>query len=90
MGKKRTRSASTSKGERRNIVAGLKEVRQSVSYIDKMLNKLEAWRKGKNPWITVAGTSTKEPYKRVAANALWGDPKKVGLLPNIYRGKTEE
>jgi hypothetical protein len=88
MGKKRTRSATTSKGERRNIVAGLKEVRQSRSPIDKALNKLEAWRAGKNPWITVPGPSKKEAFVKVRANAIYGDPRFA--MANIFKTKGEE
>ena len=46
MGKKRTRSTTVSKGERRNIVAGVKEVRMGRSEAQKAINKLEAWRSG--------------------------------------------
>lgn len=91
MGKKRTRSKYTSKGERRSISkATCKAVRQARSETDKAMNKLAAWRAGKNPWITVAGDTSRERFKKVRANSLWGDPKKVGLLPNIYRGKSDE
>lgn len=88
MGKKRTRSATTSKGERRSIVAGVKEARQSRSPIEKALNKISAWRAGKNPWITVAGPSKKEAFVRVRANALYGDPRFA--MANIFKNKGEE
>lgn len=91
MGKKRTRSKTTSKGERRSISKEVcKLVRRERSETEKSMNKLRAWREGKNPWITVAGDTSRERFKRVRANSLWGDPKKVGLHPNIYRGKTDE
>lgn len=89
MGKKRTRSTTVSKGERRNVVAGIKDVRQGRSVLEKMLNKLDAWRQNKNPWITVPGPASNARMVRVRANSVWGDPKKTGLLPNIYRGKAE-
>lgn len=82
MGKKRTRSAMTSKGERRNIVAGVKEVRQGRSEWQKAVNKLNAWQTGKNPWITVPGPSLKESFVRVRANTLYGDPRYAKA--NIY------
>ena len=82
MGKKRTRSTTVSKGERRNIVAGVREVRQGRSAAEKALNKLEAWRTGKNPWITVLGPSKKEAFIRVRANNLYGDPRYARA--NIY------
>jgi hypothetical protein len=75
MGKKRTRKTVTSKGQRRNIVAGVKEVRQARSAGEVAYNKLEAWRKGQNPWITVPGPSTKCRLMKVKANAVWGNPK---------------
>lgn len=82
MGKKRTRSTTVSKGERRNIVAGVKEVRQGRNEWQKAINKLEAWRNGKNPWITVPGPSSKEAFVRVRANNLYGDPRYARA--NIY------
>ena len=90
MGKKRTRTSMTSKGERRSVVAGVKAVRQGRTELEKAMNKLKAWRQGKNPWITVPGPASNARMVRVRSNAAWGDPKKVGLLPNIYRGKSEE
>lgn len=87
MGKKRTRKTVTSKGQRRNVVAGVKEVRQSVSGFDKALNKLEAWRKGKNPWITVPGTASNKPFVKVRANHVYGDYKRSNA--NIFGGKSD-
>ncbi|CAB4143472.1 hypothetical protein UFOVP447_156 [uncultured Caudovirales phage] len=82
MGKKRTRSTTVSKGERRNIVAGVKEARRSRSEAEKALNKIEAWRAGKNPWITVPGPSSNMRFVRVKANNLYGDPRYA--MANIY------
>jgi len=87
MGKKRTRKSITSKGQRRNIVAGVKEVRQSVSEVNKALNKLEAWRKGKNPWITVPGTASNKRFVKVRANNLYGDYKRTNA--NLFGGKAD-
>ena len=87
MGKKRSRSTVVSKGERRNVVAGVKQARQAVSEVQKALNKLDAWVKGKNPWITVAGPSKKEAFVKVRANSVYGDPKR--RFANIYGGKAE-
>lgn len=88
MGKKRTRSTTVSKGERRSVVAGVKEARRDRSPVEKALNKIEAWRAGKNPWITVRGPSKKESFVRVRANALYGDPKFA--MANIFKMKGEE
>lgn len=80
MGKRKSiRSSVTSKGERRSIVAGVKEVRRSKSPLDRAFDKLTAWQKGKNPWVSV-DTMVKGSNKRfirVKANTLWGDPKKI-------------
>lgn len=74
MGKKRYRSGYQSKGERRNIIAGVREAKSSG--LDKGLNKLLAWRAGKNPWITVSNPERNKPWIRVRANDYYGDPKK--------------
>jgi hypothetical protein len=75
MGKKRTRKTVVSKGQRRNIVAGVKEVRQDRSEGEKDYNKLKAWGKGQNPWITVPGPQTNKRFIKVRANSVWGNPK---------------
>lgn len=85
MGKKVKRKTYVSKGERRSVVAGVSEVRRNISPITKALNKLEAWRAGKNPWITVPGPSKKEAFVRVRANALYGDPRFA--MANIFGNK---
>lgn len=77
MGKKRTRSSITSKGERRSIVAGVKEVRRDKSSFQVLVDKTRAWRAGKNPWVTVPGTTTRERFVKVRANTVWGDPKRI-------------
>jgi len=92
MGKKRIRKTVVSKGQRRNIVAGVKEVRQDRGEGEKAYNKLKAWRKGQNPWITVPGTQTNKRFIKVRAvpgtqtnkrfikvraNAVYGDPKRA-------------
>lgn len=82
MGKKRIRKTVTSKGLRRSIVAGVKEARADRSPIDKALNKLAAWRKGLNPWITVPGVESNKRFIKVRANSLYGDPKKASY--SIY------
>ena len=87
MGKKRTRKSVTSKGQRRNVVAGVKEVRQSVTEFEKALNKIEAWRQGKNPWITVPGTASNKPFVKVRANNLYGDYKRTNA--NLFGGKAD-
>jgi 2'-5' RNA ligase len=77
MGKKRIRKTITSKGQRRSIVAGVKEVRAERSPFEVAMNKLKAWKKGQNPWITVEGPQTNKRFVKVRANNLYGDPKKA-------------
>lgn len=84
MGKKRIRKTQVSKGQRRSVVNGVKEVRQSRTPLEKAMNKLAAWKKGQNPWITVPGTEKKAPWIKKRANEVYGDPRYVA---NIYRGK---
>jgi hypothetical protein len=88
MGKKRTRSATTSKGERRSIVNGVKEVRRARDPWQVALNKMLAWKKGLNPWITVPGPSKKEAWVKVRANTLYGDPKRASY--GIFQGAKDE
>ena len=87
MGKKRIRKTQTSKGQRRSIVNGVKELRQSRSPLEKALNKLAAWKKGQNPWITVPGPSKNMAFVKKRANEVYGDPRYVA---NIYRGKSTD
>jgi len=88
MGKKRSRKTKVSKGIHSNVAAStLKAVRNNVSELTKALHKLDAWKKGKNPWITVPGTASNARFIKVRANSLYGDPKKSGA--NIYGGKAD-
>lgn len=41
----------------------------------KMINKLDAWKKGKNPWVTFETDQKNMPFKRMRANEVWGDPR---------------
>ncbi len=87
MGKKKIRKTQVSKGQRRSIVAGVKEVRAEKSPLEKTMNKIKAWKKGQNPWVTVPGPNTNMPFVKKRANEAWGDPRHVA---NIYRGKTAD
>lgn len=79
MGKRSSRGNYTSKGERSNIAKStLKSVSREVLYVDRELDLIKQWRKGKNPWITVPNSNKKETAKRwikVRANDHYGDPK---------------
>ena len=87
MGKKKIRKTQVSKGQRRSIVAGVKEVRAEKTPLEKTMNKIKAWKKGQNPWVTVPGPSTDKRFIKKRANEVWGDPRHVA---NIYRGKTTD
>lgn len=89
MGKKVKRKTYVSKGERRSIARStVNAVRRDKPEVEKALNKLEAWRAGKNPWITVPGPSSNMRFVKVRANTLYGNPKTV-LFANLF-GKIEE
>lgn len=88
MGKKRHRSGYTSKGQRPNVAAStLALVRRERDGIEKAFNKLNAWRKGLNPWITVTGPGKHMAQIRVRANSVWGDPRRTA---NIFKNRGEE
>ena len=76
MGKKKSRTSQTSKGERRNVANGLGDDR---SELQKILAKQDAWLKGKNVVLTIPNPNkneTKVPFIRVNAKEQWGSPKK--------------
>lgn len=88
MGKKRSRKTKTSKGLHSAVSkAVIHAVKQSIPYIDKSYNKLKAWRKGQNPWITIenVGGPADRLFRRVRANTIWGNPKNLKF--NIYLKK---
>lgn len=79
MGKKKMRSKTVSKGLHSSMSRGVVQaVRAARPAIDVGLNKINAWKKGLNPWLTVASSSKAEknnkPFTRVRANDYWGRP----------------
>ena len=75
MGKKRSRASQTSKGERRNVVNGLGDDRSEMK---KILDKMDAFRKGKNVMLTIPNPNkqaTREPFIRVSAKEKWRNDK---------------
>lgn len=85
MGKKKIRATVVSKGERPSVARSTTNtVRRELSEIDRAIRKIDAWKAGKNPWISiqVAEKGTNQPYKRVRANDLYGDPRRTA---NIFR-----
>lgn len=75
-GKKSKRSKYVSQGK-----VGTTGLKQTAS--QKAHNKHLAWAAGKNPWLTIANTTTDEhtnkPFKRVRANDYWGRPPFPGM-----------
>ncbi len=60
-----------------------KVVRRQRTEVEKLLFKQQAWRKGRNPWITIPNGNTSEKAKlfiRVRANELWGDPRRGFMI----------
>ena len=75
MGKKRSRASQTSKGERRSVANGLGDDR---SELKKILDKMNAFRKGKNVMLTIPNpnkSETKKPFIRVNAKEKWRNDK---------------
>ena len=75
MGKTRSRATQTSKGERRNVANGLGDDRSEMK---KILDKMDAFRKGKNVMLTIPNPNkqaTREPFIRVSAKEKWRNDK---------------
>lgn len=56
----------------------LKRLKTKKTYSEILMNKIEAWRLMKNPWITIPNPSgaTNKKFIKVKANDIWGDPRK--------------
>lgn len=83
MGKKSSGKTYTSKGQHSNVSRGtLTAMKRSVDGGTREMNKLEAYLKGKNPWITIRNkdkTQTNRLFIRVRANDHYGNPKTRGM-----------
>lgn len=83
MGKKSSGNTYQSKGERPNVKRNiLNAVRRDVSPSQKMEHIMNAYLKGRNPWLTVPNQNTNETNKRfirVKSEDLWGNPKNRGF-----------
>ena len=81
MGKKKCRASTVSKGERpAQNRKKLLMTRRLVRPVDRYLDKLKAWRLGKNPWMTIDNPdkgATRERFIKIKSNDLLGDPKHV-------------
>lgn len=76
MGKKRLRKKMVSKGIRSKVSNGtVRAVNSAREAVDIHLNKVEAWAKGLNPWLTVPNPNKAETNKlfiKVRANSYYG------------------
>ena len=83
MGKKSSGNTYQSKGERPNVKRNiLNAVRHDVTPSQKMEHIMDAYLKGRNPWLTVPNPNTNETNKkfiRVKSEDLWGNPKNRGF-----------
>jgi len=83
MGKKSSGNTYQSKGERPNVKRNiLNAVRRDVTPSQKAEHIMNAYLKGRNPWLTVPNSNTNETNKRfirVKSEDLWGNPKHRGF-----------
>ena len=65
MGKVRTRTKKTSKGQRPSISRStVRAVKETKTEVDKLLNKVEAWKRGKKGFVTIANPNPSETDKK--------------------------
>ena len=79
MGRKRSRNSRQSKGSMNSISKTTKRIMRADNKQDMMrvmLNKLDAWKKGKNVIIQEEGTTTREGMVRKKATDVWGNPNR--------------
>ena len=79
MGRKKTRKSRQSKGTMNSVSKHTKRMIRSENKQDMMrvmLNKLDAWKKGKNVIIQEEGTTTREGMVRKKATDVWGNPNR--------------
>ena len=79
MGRKKSRTSVKSKGSMNSVSKNIKRMMRSDTKADKMrtmLNKLDAWKKGKNVIVHEEGKSTRESVIRKDARDVWGDPNR--------------
>jgi|TARA_Y100000114_G_scaffold156950_1_gene186211 hypothetical protein len=85
-------SGFISQGQRPNVKHNiLKAVRRDTTESEKMVNIMNAYLQGRNPWLTVPNTNTNETNKkfvRIKAEDLWGSPKNRGF--RMTAGATNE
>lgn len=80
MGKKKTRSKYTSSGKHKTVTRSvLNACRKERRAIDRLLNQLEAWSKGRRTMITIENPNKNETNKkfiRVEGNIVFGPWKR--------------
>ena len=79
MGRKKSRKSRTSKKSMNSISKNIKKMMRAEKKADiaqKMLNKLDAWKKGKNVIVHEEGKTTRESIVRKDARDVWGDPNR--------------
>ena len=79
MGRKKSRKSRTSKKSMNSISKNIKKMMRAEKKADiaqKMLNKLDAWKKGKNVIVHEEGKTTRESIIRKDARDVWGNPNK--------------
>lgn len=65
MAKKKTRAKYSSKGQGSNVASDVsKAVRREIQYIDRMINQLNAWSKGRRTMVTIENPNPNETNKR--------------------------
>ena len=79
MGRKKSRASVKSKGSMNSVSKNTKRMMRADKKADlaqKMLNKLDAWKKGKNVIVHEEGKTTRESIIRKDARDVWGDPNR--------------
>ena len=79
MGRKKTRKNRTSKKSMNSVSKNTKRImriEKKADLMQKMLNKLDAWKKGKNVIVHEEGKTTRESVIRKDARDVWGNPNK--------------
>ena len=80
-------SGFVSNGERPNVSKDTrKAIRRNVSNLETMINKYNAFKKGKNVMLTIPNPNAKaepaNPFIRVNAKEVWRNPNEVYMMKN--------
>ena len=79
MGRKKSRKSRTSNKSMNSVSKNIKRMMRADTKADKMrtmLNKLDAWKKGKRVIVHEEGKTTRESVIRKDARDVWGNPNK--------------